>query len=103
MKLARSVFFVTDPISAGFSPDKEFQMGKNGVDAALEVRDPASSPPPPLSHTLAPLAGGGGGGGGERGRGARGQAAMGCDIVVHTVLCCAAGGMRRSCGCRLIA
>ena len=50
MKLARAVFFVTDTSSAGHSPDKEFQMGKNGVDAALEVLHPASpptSPPPP--------------------------------------------------------
>ena len=37
MKSARAVFFVTDNISAGSSPHKEFQMGKNGVDAALEV------------------------------------------------------------------
>lgn len=37
MKSARAVFFVTDRISAGSSAQKEFQTGKNGVDAALEV------------------------------------------------------------------
>ncbi len=45
MKPAHAVFFVTDAKSAGLNPDKEFQMGKDGVDAALEVRFSASPPP----------------------------------------------------------
>lgn len=44
MKLAHTVFFVTDNKRADNSPEKEFQMGKTGVDAALEVRHPTSPP-----------------------------------------------------------
>lgn len=40
MSEVRMVFYVTDSGGCNFSFEEEFQQGKNGVDAALEVGAP---------------------------------------------------------------